>query len=433
MNNRVIKNASWIIVCKAVQSIVAIVLSAITARYLGPADFGVINYAASIVSFVVPIMYLGTNAVLVHELIENKAEDEGKILGTAIVLSVISALLCMGGIFAFVNVVNSGESVVILVTALYSTLLLFQAIDLIQYWFQAKLLSRYTSIFALIAYLLVSIYKILLLIQGKNVFWFAITQPIDYMIIAISLLIVYKRQGGNQLAFDRLVAKRLLAKGKYYIISGLMVNIYAQTDRIMLKLLIDDVSTGYYAAAITCVGYSSFLFTAIIDSFRPIILENYKKNKKTFEESLMSLYSIIFYLSLLQGILMSVLATVLVTIMFGVAYLPSAEILRILVWYSIFSYLGGAKDIWVLAEGKQKYLLILNISGVVVNIVLNISLIPMFGPCGAAIATLCTQLLTNVVIGLTIPALCRNSVLILRSIYPKALLMQIFRSRRSTK
>ena len=130
---------------------------------------------------------------------------------------------------------------------------------------------------------------------------------------------------------------------------------------------------------------------------------------------------------------MSVLATVLVTIMFGVAYLPSAEILRILVWYSIFSYLGGAKDIWVLAEGKQKYLLILNISGVVVNIVLNISLIPMFGPCGAAIATLCTQLLTNVVIGLTIPALCRNSVLILRSIYPKALLMQIFRSRRSTK
>lgn len=433
MNNRVIKNASWIIVCKAAQSIVAIVLSAITARYLGPADFGVINYAASIVSFVVPIMYLGINAVLVHELIENKAEDEGKILGTAIVLSVISALLCMGGIFAFVNVVNSGESVVILVTALYSTLLLFQAIDLIQYWFQAKLLSRYTSIFALIAYLLVSIYKILLLMQGKNVFWFAITQPIDYMIIAISLLIVYKRQGGNQLVFDRLVAKRLLSKGKYYIISGLMVNIYAQTDRIMLKLLIDDVSTGYYAAAITCVGYSSFLFTAIIDSCRPIILENYKKNKKTFEESLMSLYSIVFYLSLLQGILMSLLATVLVTIMFGVAYLPSAEILRILVWYSMFSYIGGAKDIWVLAEGKQKYLLILNISGVVVNIVMNISLIPILGPCGAAIATLCTQLLTNIVIGLTIPALRRNSVLILRSIYPKVLLMQIFRSRRSVK
>lgn len=433
MNKRVIKNASWIIVCKAVQSIVAIILSAITARYLGPANFGVINYAASIVSFVVPIMYLGLNAVLVHELIENKDEDAGKILGTAIVLSVISALLCMGGIFAFVSVVNSDESIVVLVTVLYSVLLLFQAIDLIQYWFQAKLLSRYTSVFTLVAYFLVSIYKVWLLTQGKNIFWFAITQPIDYMIIAMSLLIVYKKKGGARLVFDRLIAKRLITKGKYYIISGLMVNIYAQTDRIMLKLLIDDVSTGYYAAAITCVGYSSFVFTAIIDSCRPTILENYKNGKKIFEESLMSLYSIVIYLSLIQSVLMSLLATVIVTIMFGASYFPSVDILRILVWYSMFSYIGGAKDIWILAEGKQKYLLLLNTSGVIVNIVMNVGLIPIWGPSGAAIATLCTQILTNVVIGFAIPELRRNSILILQSVYPKALLRQLFRSRRSIK
>lgn len=433
MNNRVIKNATWIIACKIVQSIIAIALSAITARYLGPANFGVINYAASIVSFVVPIMYLGLNAILVHELIDNSIEDEGKILGTAITLSAISALLCILGVFSFVYFVNCGENVVILVTALYSFLLLFQAFDLIQFWFQANLLSKYTSLVTLVAYLLVSIYRVIILASGKNVLWFAVTQPIDYLIIAVLLLIVYKKRGGQKLVFDFSVAKRLLSKSRYYIISGLMVNIYAQTDRIMLKLLIDDTSIGYYSAAITCVGYSSFVFNAIIDSYRPTILENYKKSKSIFEQRLMSLYSVVIFLSLAQSVLMTLLSKPIIMLMFGSSYLPSVGILQIVVWYSMFSYIGGAKDIWILAEGKQRYLLLLNISGVIINIVMNVILIPTYGPYGAAIATLCTQLFANVIISFAIPQLRHNSVLILRSFYPKALLSQLRELRRKEK
>ena len=69
IKNRVIKNASWIIACRVVQSILSFLIGMLTARYLGPANYGLINYASSVVAFVTPIMYLGLNAVLVQEII----------------------------------------------------------------------------------------------------------------------------------------------------------------------------------------------------------------------------------------------------------------------------------------------------------------------------------------------------------------------------
>ena len=93
MNERkVMANASWIIGLQIVKAILSFIISMLTARYLGPSDFGLINYASSIVSFVAPVMYLGLNCVLVQEFVSN-SEKEGETIGTAVVLSLSSSLL----------------------------------------------------------------------------------------------------------------------------------------------------------------------------------------------------------------------------------------------------------------------------------------------------------------------------------------------------
>ena len=78
IHNKVIKNASWIIVGRIAQSIVGMLIAMITARFLGPSNYGLINYASSIVAFAVPIMQLGLSNILVQELVNNK-EKEGEI------------------------------------------------------------------------------------------------------------------------------------------------------------------------------------------------------------------------------------------------------------------------------------------------------------------------------------------------------------------
>ncbi len=415
--NRVLKNASWIIGFQVVKSLLGLVISMLTARFLGPSNFGLINYAASIVAFVSPIMYLGLTGVLVQEIV-NRPESEGKILGTAISLSFFSSLLCIGGVIAFVNIANKGERDTIIVCALYSILLIFQSLEMIVYWFQAKLLSKYSSIVSLIAYLLVSAYKIFLLTTKKSVYWFAVSNALDCMIIAVCLLIVYRKLGGQKLRFSFADAKRMLSKSRYYIISNMMITIFAQTDRIMLKLMIDDAATGYYSAAVTCAGMTGFIFSAIIDSFRPMIFDNKKTDERQYENNMCRLYSIIIYLSLLQSVVITVFSKLIIHILYGSAYDPSINALRLIVWYTTFSYLGSVRNIWILAEDKQKYLWIINLSGAAANVLLNYFLIPVMGIMGAALASLVTQIFTNVIIGFIIKPIRYNNTLMFRALNP---------------
>ena len=82
--------------------------------------------------------------------------------------------------------------------------------------------------------------------------------------------------------------------------------------------------------------------------------------------------------------------------MYGEAYLAAVPLLQIITWYSAFSYMGSVRNIWMLAEEKQKYLWIINLSGALLNVVGNFILIPLIGAAGAAIASVVTQFFTCV-------------------------------------
>ena len=405
---------------------ITFLIGMLTARYLGPSNYGVIGYAASLVAFVSPIMYLGIWSILVQELVENDHE-EGTIVGTSLVLNLISAPLCVIGIVAFTLVANRGETETILVCALYSTLLLFQAFEVVQYWFQAHLLSKYSSIVSLGAYITVSVYKIFLLVSEKSVHWFAFSNALDYLIIAIGLYVFYHLKGGQKLHFSRTVAKRLLSKGKYYILSSMMVTIYAQTDRIMLKNYLNNEAVGYYNAAVTCSAITMFVFTAIIDSFRPVILQSKKGSNEEFERNMEKLYSLVFYLAFLQSLFVTAFAHLFIRFIYGVQYLPAVATLRIVVWYTIFSYIGLVRDIWILAQDKQRYLWRINLSGAVCNIILNSLLIPRWGINGAAVASLTSQFFTNIVMGYCIRDIRPNNELIVKSLNPRLFISTVKR------
>lgn len=421
MKNSVFKNASWIIGCKIAQSILNLIIGLITARYLGPSNYGVITYVASVVAFAMPIMQLGLKNTLVKEFIKSP-EQEGVILGTSLMLNIISSVFCMVGCIGFVMFINAGETETIFVCILYSLTLIFNATEMTQYWFQSKLLSKYPSIAALVAYVTVAAYKIYLLITQKSVVWFAFSNVIDYFVISIILMIIYKKLGGQRLKVDWHIGKKLLSESKYYIIPSLMVVVFQHTDRIMIKLMIGEAETGFYSAAITCIGISSFIFTAIIDSARPVILEEKDRNSGLYEKRIIQLYSIINFFSLVQSIGMTLLAKPLVYVLYGADYGKAAGILAVAVWYITFGHYGSVRNIWILAEGKQKYLTAINLAGALANVVLNLCFIPIFGAIGAAIASVITQFFTNVIIGFILRPIQRNNYLMVKALNPKILL-----------
>ena len=416
--NKVAKNATWIIACRIVQSVFALVINMLTARFLGPSNFGLITFAASLVAFVVPIMNLGLSNILVQEIVNNP-DREGKTLGTSMFLCMLSSFACIIGVTTFAIIANHDEPVTILVCLLYSLNLVFQALELIRYWFQAKYLSKYTSIVSLCAYLVVSAYKVYLLITAKNVYWFAVSNAFDYAIIAICCIFIYNKLGGQKLSFSWELGKQLFSRSKHYILSGMMVTIFAQTDKIMIKLMIDEAATGYYGAAVATAGLTSFVFTAIIDSFRPSIFEGQKINDDVFNNRLTMLYSIIIYISLAQSVVMTILARLIIRILYGSAYSPAAGALQIVVWYTTFSYMGSVRNIWILANNKQHYLWRINLMGALANVIINALLIPVIGIYGAAVASLITQIFTNVIVGYIIKPILPNNKIMVKGMNPR--------------
>jgi len=110
-NKKTVQNAKWIIGCKLFQSLLQLLVGMLSARYLGPSNYGLISYAASVVAFVVPVMQLGMRSTLVQEYVVSP-EKEGKILGTSLVLNLVSGVACIVAVNAVGDVVDENGTVI---------------------------------------------------------------------------------------------------------------------------------------------------------------------------------------------------------------------------------------------------------------------------------------------------------------------------------
>ena len=144
------------------------------------------------------------------------------------------------------------------------------------------------------------------------------------------------------------------------------------------------------------------------------------------------LYCVVTYLSLAQSLAMTVFAKLIIMLLYGASYEPAVVGLQVAVWYTTFSYYGSVRNIWILAEGKQKYLWIINLSGALANVCLNALLIPSWGLIGAAFASLVTQFFTNVIIGFILKPINRNNVLMLKGLNI-TLITDILKEKRKNK
>ncbi len=414
--NKVIKNAGWIIFGKLVNALVAFIVGIFAARYLGPNNYGLINYAAAYTTFFASLCTLGINSVIVKNFVDYP-EQEGETIGTTLLLRTLSSFLSLLTIIGIVSIVDKGEKLTIAVVALYSISLVFQVFDTLNYWFQAKLQSKFSAMAEMISYATVSVYKIVLLFLGKSVEWFAATSTLDYVVLSSFLLIAYFKKGGKKFTCSLNKAKELLKSSSSFIIAGLMVAIYACTDKLMLKQMLGTDEVGYYSLAVTLSTSWAFVLSAIIDSFYPGIVKRFHGDYPSYERKNRQLYAIVFYIAAFVSIAICLIAKPVVVFVYGESYLPTVAPLRIVVWYTAFSYLGVARNAWMVCENRQKYLKYLYIAAALLNVALNFALIPLCGAVGAAAASLITQVSTIIIFPALIRPLRPNVKLMLDAVF----------------
>ena len=419
--NKEVKNAGWLIGGKVAQMVLSLFVGVLSARYLGPANYGLISYAKALMAFFMALCTLGINSVIVKEFLD-KPDEQGKALGTALFFRVVSSFCAAAMVIAVSFVIDFGQWTTIMVVALSSISLIFHAFDTINYWFQAHYKSKVTAIAGFIAYVVTAVYRIILLILGKNVYWFALANSVDYIALGIVLLIAYKKHNGSKLSVSFQKGKSILSRSYHYILSALMVSIYGHTDKFMLKHMLSESDVGYYATATTICGMWTFVLTAIIDSMYPTIVNAFNKSEKDFKKRNRQLYAIVFYVSAFVSICFLVFGNLAIQILYGAEYAPAAMPLKVVTWYTAFSFLGVARNAWMVCNNKQKYLKFMYIPAIIINVALNYFLIPPMGATGAALASLITQMFTSIILPLFIKDLRPNAKLMLEAIVLKDVL-----------
>ena len=392
LKNRVIKNAGWIIAGRVYHMLLAFLVGLLTARYLGPSNFGLINYAATYTSFFASFCTLGINSIIVKNFMDHP-DEEGETIGSAIALRTVSSVLSVIMMVCITLIADKGETTTHIVVFLCGIGVIFQVMDTLECWFQSRLESKYSAVATVISYTVVSVYKIWLLMTGKSVEWFAISTSIDYMVVAIVLAYMYRKHNGPKFKCSIQKAKELFFSSYHFILAGLMVSIYGSTDKFMLKQMLDESEVGFYSTAVSICNIWVFLLSAIIDSLYPVILQSFE-DKMLFNRKNKQLYAIVFYLSVSVSLILSLLASPVIKILYGNAYAPAAAPLRIITWYTAFSYLGVARNAWIVSYSKQNYLKYLYIGAAITNVLLNALFIPLWGASGAAFASLLTQMST---------------------------------------
>lgn len=391
------KNVSWILIQNIFSMICSLFVTAIVARHYGAAGYGYINFAQSFVALFSFIAIMGTNHIIMKNLSEDKIED-GIVLGSNLFIRIILAIISL--------LVSQGISLLIYDKDINILILLFNlntilcSFDVFSYYAQSKMQNKYISISKIISITVFSILKLLVIFLDLNINFFVLTYLIETIIYSILLYISYRKISSNRNVkwkIDYSYIKELLKKGKYYALASLMVTIYLRIDQVMLGTMISDKSqVGIYSAAVRISEIWTFVPISIITSYKPIIINEKEKSKAKYDKELSKLYNIVSFVCFLFVVIICVFGKLGIYILYGNeysnAYIPLI-ILTIGIWFGV---LGNIHYIWMICENKEKYSTFYSFSGCITNIIFNFLLIPKYGIIGAAIATLISQISSNI-------------------------------------
>lgn len=364
------------------------------ARYLGPEQFGLLNFAQALTGLFGAFAGLGLQGIVVRDIVREPGGAK-LTLGTAAVLQLIGGLLSFLLILVVIATLRPDDVLARTIVAILGSLMLLNASQIAVYWFESQVQSKYTVWVQNSVFLVFAAIKVLLILQQAPLIAFVWATLAEAAAVALILLIALWKWGlaltSLRVSAER--AKILLRDSWPLIISGIAIMIYMKIDQIMLGQMIGDQAVGIYSAVVRISEVWYFIPMSIVASVFPAILEAKKLNEAEYRARLQKLYDLMVWLSVSVALPMTFVATPLVELLFGQAYVAAGTILAIHIWASVFVFLGVASDKWFLVENRQLLGLQRTILGAIANIVLNFMLIPKYGVIGAAIATVISQVL----------------------------------------
>jgi polysaccharide transporter, PST family len=392
----IIVNIGWLFADRIVRMGVGLIVSIWVARYLGARQFGVLNYATAFVALFSSLGNLGLDDVIICSIVR-EPESKQKILGTTFFLKLLGGLSCLFLAFLSIFVLRHDDKLTIWLVVIFGSAGIFQSFDTIDLWFQSQVQSKYTVIAKNTAFIVSTFLKIYLIIIQAPLIPFACAGLAEISLSSLFLIYLYKIKEGSismwQWSFS--LANTILRQSWPLILSGVTAMIYMRIDQIMLGQMVGDRAVGIYSAASRISEVWYFIPIALTSSFSPSIYVAKEKSESLYYKRITKLLRLLVFLSIVIALPLSFLSNQIIMILYGNSYAEAGQILAIHIWSSIFVFMGVGISSWFVAEELTYFSFKITLTGAILNIFLNLFLIPSYGGVGAAMATVITQLFAS--------------------------------------
>ena len=415
LKSKFAKNVTWVFIGNAFHAVLQFLLNVLAARILSEHSYGLLNYSISLVALFNSLSTLGFSGIISKKFAENENQG-GEFLWTAF-LSRIAISIPFIIVIMVIGFLHSPEDTDFhCILFCQSLSLLFNAGDIFVYWFRYKYKASTVAITRLVAFGLMAIWRVTALFFFRSTAVYTFCTVFETALLSGILIFIYIKQKNPRFRFKCSTLKSMLTVSYPFIFSAILSTIYGQTDKLMLESMVNTEAVAYYSVSLTLASAISILPTALIEGFRSEIFVQKEVSEERYRIRLSQLYGLVFWVCILYCLFITVFAEKIILILYGEKYLPAVGSLPLIVWYTSFSYFGAINNIYMIAENKTKWVQVTTLAGAMINIVLNIFLIPRMEISGAALASLLTQIITNFLLLYLIKPLRDNFTIAVRGI-----------------
>lgn len=394
---RYVTSTLWIFATKTLSIAVSFAAIFYIARTLGPQNFGELNYAISIVNLLAFFSAIASTSVICRDLVK-RPENERAILGTAWVLSMAGTILTV--ICAFILLFFlPHEHITFYIVGLLCLAQICSPFTVAQTIFYAHAKTKHISLTQLGIHISVSIAKIVAMTFDQGVIVLAAIMFTEQLIMAVIMIILYTRHtkiAVTKWTFDTNYARTLALDSIPFVFISMSILVSGRIDQIFLKHFIDTTAVGFYSVAVQLTEIWQVLPQILLAALFPALV-NAHLSQNNYGKRILALLALLGLYSLGVSLATTILAPVLVPLIYGVAFTASIPLVQIYIW-SLFGTVAGFLITNVLVtENKRLIQVVVGVVPMVLNIVLNLILIPQAGAAGAAWATVISYTLAPLI------------------------------------
>lgn len=413
------RSVGWLLAERALRLLIGVTINIITARHLAPEQFGEYSFALSLVSLFSILVGLGLDNEVIKRVV-SQPNLAVNILGTSFFLKLIGAIILLPLLYSISGVFKFSERQTVLLL-LFGTMYLWHPLQVIDYYLQSRVLSKYFAISSLVSLVIGSIIRLALIFLNANVIWFALAMVIDAAVINLLLLYVYLitlNESIKHWVFDFRLGLSILKSALPVALATLGFTLNLRLDQVMIGGMLGESEVGQYAAGIKLSELINTVPMVLLVVYFPRLVTLSKSNANKFRTQIVRLYSLLIWFGFVINVFTYSFGGKLVELLYGKEFAPANNVFQICMLAAPFVFLGMASNNYLIAKELQKFLAAKSLFGLTINVILNLTLIPNFGMQGAAWATFVSSFFSNIFFDLIWKSTRDNFSLKLRAFNP---------------